>query len=656
MAFAQEARGLPPSHEYRDAVLFVAEHGNVSSGKHMLSGTVDFMSFLGVRSAQQLLAIPAADLVARYRQFRGTGTPCNRRMIGAIGCATGCRLLSERKPLSRHVQEMPDTHEYKPVMRRIADGCGPRYGRHAFADLLAFLQGCGLRSVNDIEALGRPGLCRAFAVFANRHPGRRRKELALALDIVCTAVGLQRYSTLRGLGAVSLAPLGRGGGVRAEDIGCLAETWSDPVSAAAFLAMLDLVGGAERRWPLWLAKQICHVTQDLQLRAPLQDNAAFVEADAHQLRDWLSACPAYVSRSTGHQRSIVSFFVNAKMHPIVDRGGEFRAFLHAVPRSTMQSDERFWKTNMAWVRKVTLVDDPTDRRLWIAIGDRVVDVALSGKGRKLRDRVVASVLTQTASTLRLARRAHPGRGYAEILTAVQSPEDALTLLARMVGATNHALQQSGRRRYSRLADGRSPRCQKIITDFQLLVRSGVFVSQGVPETAAFTGRAVRRRLLGLTTGGPVGLTAVEPDYEVYTEVLEDGDVEAMYLACRCHREASILALLAESGFRAGAIGQIRLRDVWDATQGEVLRVISVREKGSKVRRNIPNDTLREHLHAYITRERNARAAAGSEWLYPHRVLAHKPALRCAKRCVDTLCRRTSNTNARLSPHPFPGTP
>ena len=328
-------------------------------------------------------------------------------------------------------------------------------------------------------------------MFADRHPGRRRKELALALGIVCTAVGLQRYSTLRGLGAFSLAPLGRGGGVRPGDIGGLAETWSDPVSAAAFLAMLDLVKGPERRWPLWLAKQICHVTRDLQLRAPPQDNAAFVEANAHQLRDWLSACPTYVLRSTGHQRSIVPFFVNAKMHPTVDRGGEFRAFLHAVPRSTMQSDERLWKTNVAWVRKVTPVDDPTDRRLWIAIGDRVVDVALWGKGRKLRDRVVASVPTQTASTLRLARRAHPGRGYAEILTAVHFPEDALTLLARMVGATIHALQQSGRRRYSRLAEGRSPRCQKIITDFRLLVRSGVFVSRGVPETAAFTGRAVR---------------------------------------------------------------------------------------------------------------------------------------------------------------------
>ena len=85
--------------------------------------------------------------------------------------------------------------------------------------------------------------------------------------------------------------------------------------------------------------------------------------------------------------------------------------------------------------------------------------------------------------------------------------------------------------------------------------------------------------------------------------------------------------------------------MWDAGRAEVPPVIALLEKGSKVRRNVPNGRLRAALRAYVLEARPA-----GPWLFPQRRCPRLVARHCAEHTVRRLCQRVGL--AGVSPHSF----
>ena len=113
------------------------------------------------------------------------------------------------------------------------------------------------------------------------------------------------------------------------------------------------------------------------------------------------------------------------------------------------------------------------------------------------------------------------------------------------------------------------------------------------------------------------------------------------------RYEAVLALLAESGYRANAIENAKLFDVWDPHHRVILDVISLEEKNSKVRKNKPNERLRRALQQYVEYERSVIA---SEWLFPNSVY---PQLRSKVIAAHVISRLSNESGIHsISPNPI----
>lgn len=136
--------------------------------------------------------------------------------------------------------------------------------------------------------------------------------------------------------------------------------------------------------------------------------------------------------------------------------------------------------------------------------------------------------------------------------------------------------------------------------------------------------------------------------------LTDEDVQVLFATARNlrpypHRYVAVLSLLAESGFRAGAIENARLYDVWDVHHTKVLDVITLEEKNSKLRRIVPSPLLKEALETYMRKER-ILFTQDSEWLFPN--LMH-PQLRAKGLAAHVVARLVKASGIDgISPHAF----
>ena len=94
-----------------------------------------------------------------------------------------------------------------------------------------------------------------------------------------------------------------------------------------------------------------------------------------------------------------------------------------------------------------------------------------------------------------------------------------------------------------------------------------------------------------------------------------------------------------------------LHDVWDAGREEVRPVIALLEKGSKFRRNVPNQRLRTALRTYIQEELLLGGQGGlGDWLFPQYHCPRLVSRHCAEHTIQRLC-RTIGLHG-VSPHSF----
>lgn len=147
---------------------------------------------------------------------------------------------------------------------------------------------------------------------------------------------------------------------------------------------------------------------------------------------------------------------------------------------------------------------------------------------------------------------------------------AIRLLARAVAATHRRVQPSSRLPW----DAAQRRAERLRIDFHMLIQSGVFETQGIPCETRILSREVTVAMQKLESEDPDRYRATPPETLPRSErKLDTNDVERLYEACRTHRETAVLALLAESAFRANAIEGARLHDVWDVHRCEIHAVI-----------------------------------------------------------------------------------
>lgn len=406
-----------------------------------------------------------------------------------------------------------------------------------------------------------------------------------------------------------------------------------------------LIRGAQR--PFWAPL----VARALLEMVASGDEAEGVEAvaawDCGECARALSRSAAYRRMHPGNRAKVASALQDAKLAPLLDPSGSYASHLHCVPRAVMDRHPDLWQLPVRFARTAARMASPDEAALLVAIGRRVVTEALLADGRRQQHRLRESRTTQVFTTLAAIRRAvAPQQSLRDALLAVRGIDDAVDLLARTVAHSQRRLRST-----TRLPeDLAGRRLERLLMDFQTLVRCGVLESQGVPCDATVPRRALMQRMMRLEAADPERYRAVEapPLFRPATQ-LSDDDVARLYAACRSSRETAVLALLAESAFRAGAVARARLGDVWDFDRRCVRDTIALWEKGSKLRRNAPNARLREALQRYIDADAAAARVPG-DWLFPHarhprRLYADGP-----RHVVAALCRRTGLEG--ISPHAF----
>ena len=201
---------------------------------------------------------------------------------------------------------------------------------------------------------------------------------------------------------------------------------------------------------------------------------------------------------------------------------------------------------------------PADEvQLLVEIMQHCVDLALLQFHHRQPDRVAESRVIQVFSILGAIQRMNTRRGRTlrEALLEVTGLEGAVDLIARTVAYTHRMV-----RHQTRLPEDRvSPRASRLLWDFLMLIRSGVLVSQGVPCESLITQRMLFQRMMQLQAEDPEQYAARETCLQHSRETkLTAVDVEKLYKACQSHRDTAILALLAESAFRARAVSTARL--------------------------------------------------------------------------------------------------
>lgn len=142
-----------------------------------------------------------------------------------------------------------------------------------------------------------------------------------------------------------------------------------------------------------------------------------------------------------------------------------------------------------------------------------------------------------------------------------------------MAATHRRVQPTSRLPW----DAAQRRAERMRIDFHLLIQSGVFETQGVSCETRILPRDVSIAMQALEKEDPDRYRASPPETLPRSErQLDTQDVERMYGVCRTRRDTAVLALLAESAFRANAIEGARLHDVWDVHRGEVHGVICLK--------------------------------------------------------------------------------
>jgi integrase len=372
-------------------------------------------------------------------------------------------------------------------------------------------------------------------------------------------------------------------------------------------------------WPCWWRARLARIIRETGVQSP-RDLAAWDCADLKR------AVQPYA------HRGLANALRNAKLAPELDVAGAYASHLQFVPRALMERHPALWQLPARFAIRIAKVSDPDEAALLVEIAKRTVDMAVMQFHRRLPVRVKESKVIQLCSVLgAIAREAQPA-SLRTTLGDIRGPDDALAVIARAVAHT-----QRSRVQHTRLPpDMAYPRAAKMLLDFQMLVRYGVFESQGVPCETVFTKRALERRMQELERADPARYAAVERHIQSKTEVkLTPEDVARLYGVCRTRKETAVLAMLAESAFRAGAISRARLADVWDDPRAEVRPVVALMEKGSKVRRNVPNARLRTALRDYIVNERRPVG----EWLFPHQHQPRRMAAKTAEHVARRLCTR-----------------
>lgn len=341
--------------------------------------------------------------------------------------------------------------------------------------------------------------------------------------------------------------------------------------------------------------------------------------------------------------------LEAKVHAMFDPTGRFLSHLRKVPRAFLDRYPALWNLPLEfaiWLRNRSFGGE--DTALCVEIVDRTTRLAVCQTPHRPAERVRLANSKQVSVILAEIHRSavvdhQPTTTLLTTFASVTDPASALDVVARAVAFT---LRLHGRR--TRLPDdlqGHKPR--RSLQYFMLLVRAGVFESQGVPCETVLTYQRMYTRMQELERHDPGRYASTETVDVILSEHrLTPDEVESLYGACHNRTETAVLSLLAESAFRAAAIGNARLDDVWDAQRAEVRQRIALVEKGSKIRQNIPSRRLREALRDYVLHER----PSGGRWLFPN---AFNPLLRSkriATRVVNALCRRTGIQG--VTPHAF----
>ena len=353
------------------------------------------------------------------------------------------------------------------------------------------------------------------------------------------------------------------------------------------------------------------------------------------------------------KQSVGSVLRNAKLAPQLDPVGRFRSHTQYVPRAVLDARPILWRLPVRVALRVVRLDRTgaadVDVDLLVEIVDRCVSLALVQHHHRRPERVADSRVIQVFSILgAIARMATVTRGQSlrTALLAVEGPGGALELVARTVAFTHRTVQHR-----THLPEDRvSPRSQKLLWDFLMLVRSGVLVTQGVPPETVLSGRGLFQRMVELEREDPEHYAARERCLQRMPQArLTPEEVERLYAACRGPRDRAVLALLAESAFRATAVSTARVGDVWDVHRAEVHPVIALLEKGSRVRRNVPNQRLREALRTYVLAELGSPDDP-TLWLVPQRHCPRLVSRHCAEHTIRYLCRTVGLPG--ISPHSF----
>jgi integrase len=309
-----------------------------------------------------------------------------------------------------------------------------------------------------------------------------------------------------------------------------------------------------------------------------------------------------------------------------------------------------------------------DHGLLVAIVMRTVNIALVQHYHRNPTRVKDSATRRTLSILSAIRRGIVPLTTAttslseSLRAAISNREGALWTLARAIAWRNRHGRLSGPRNARTRASlaatssssiGGSP--NRLLVDFNFLIQCGVLESLGLNASDdRIHERELYPVLQSLERSDPA-LYAMHPPRQ--SERRNEGrpeyrlttaDVERLTQACPTLRQRAVLAMLTEAGFRAGAIERARVIDVWDADAGEVLDAISIEEKNSRIRRNVPSSRLRRALEEYI---RGRLQPTTTTWLFPHH---RNPALpsRGLVACVVRRLAAKVGLTGRISPHSF----
>lgn len=348
-----------------------------------------------------------------------------------------------------------------------------------------------------------------------------------------------------------------------------------------------------------------------------------------------------------HRKGMILCLHNCKMNPIVDVSGRYRSHLHKVPSSLMEKWPEMWRLPV-WIvdklnRFVFKTEYTGDMELLIAIAGRLCDTSILNNGNRKIERVLHSAMVRFWNAIRSIMRSQRGVTLIECLSCIRSKEEAILLISKAIAA-------SLRRRSAFMHtqnDGCAKRDEKMLSDFVFLIRSGIFEGQGLRSDTVIRINEVRKMSMKLELEDPQQFASCvkEPEVILHYKLTKE-DVERIYNGCRTLEERAVIALLAESGFRAGAIGKARINDVWDREKSEVHQVVGILEKFSKVRRIIPSPRLREALREYIL----SKQPFVSEWLFPKYNCPLQPSEYIANSVVRVVCERVGLK--RVSPHTF----